>query len=76
MVARFNWKLVEGVTECLCLEQANPALHYPPLPLPCIYPLYFAQVSYREFDFGHLDFTFAVKEELKRFLLHSLSKWA
>jgi len=32
------------------------------------------QVSYREFDFGHLDFTFAVKEELKRFLLHSLRK--
>lgn len=33
-----------------------------------------AQVTYREFDFGHLDFTFAVKEELKRFLLQSLSK--
>jgi len=31
------------------------------------------QVSYREFDFGHLDFTFAVKEELKRYLLQALS---
>ncbi len=29
-------------------------------------------VSYKEFDFGHLDFTFAVKEELKRYLMRLL----
>ena len=33
-----------------------------------------AQVNYREYDFGHLDFTFAVKEELKLYLLQLLRK--
>ena len=32
------------------------------------------QVSYKEFDFGHLDFTFAVKEELKLYLMRLLGK--
>ncbi len=31
-------------------------------------------VSYKEFDFGHLDFTFAVKEELKLYLMRLLKK--
>ena len=32
------------------------------------------QVTYKEFDFGHLDFTFAVKEDLKLYLLRLLRK--
>lgn len=32
------------------------------------------QVSYKEFDFGHLDFTFAVKEDLKLYLMRLLKK--
>jgi hypothetical protein len=32
------------------------------------------QVSYKEYEFGHLDFTFAVKEELKRYLMRLLRK--
>ncbi len=31
-----------------------------------------AAVSYREFDFGHLDFTFGVKEDLRIYLLKLL----
>jgi hypothetical protein len=31
-------------------------------------------VSYKEFDFGHLDFTFAVKEDLKMYMLKLLRK--
>jgi hypothetical protein len=31
-------------------------------------------VTYKEFDFGHLDFTFAVKEELKLYLLRLLKR--
>jgi len=42
--------------------------------MPYIPLLSMRQVTYREFDFGHLDFTFAVKEELKRFLLHALRR--
>lgn len=29
-------------------------------------------MSYREFDFGHLDFTFGVKEELRIYLMKLL----
>lgn len=29
-------------------------------------------VSYREYDFGHLDFTFGVKEELRMYLMKML----
>ncbi|GFH31593.1 uncharacterized protein HaLaN_30666, partial [Haematococcus lacustris] len=32
------------------------------------------QVSLKEFEFGHLDFTFAVKEDLKRYLMRLLRK--
>ena len=27
------------------------------------------EVTYREFDFGHLDFTFAVKDDLRQYVL-------
>ncbi len=32
------------------------------------------QVTYKEFEFGHLDFTFAVKDELKQYLMKLLRK--
>ncbi|GAX74610.1 hypothetical protein CEUSTIGMA_g2058.t1 [Chlamydomonas eustigma] len=32
------------------------------------------EVSYKEFDFGHLDFTFAVKEDLNMYLMKLLLK--
>eukprot|EP01024_Parvocaulis_polyphysoides_P072429 TRINITY_DN9157_c2_g1_i1.p2 TRINITY_DN9157_c2_g1~~TRINITY_DN9157_c2_g1_i1.p2 ORF type:complete len:113 (+),score=11.31 TRINITY_DN9157_c2_g1_i1:174-512(+) len=32
------------------------------------------RVSYKEFDYGHLDFTFAVKEELRDYVLDRLKK--
>lgn len=32
------------------------------------------EVSYREFSYGHLDFTFAVKEELRNYLLKLIRK--
>ncbi len=32
------------------------------------------QVTYKEFAFGHLDFTFAVKEDLKLYLIQRLKK--
>uniref|UniRef100_A0A7R9V3W4 Lipase n=1 Tax=Chlamydomonas euryale TaxID=1486919 RepID=A0A7R9V3W4_9CHLO len=31
-------------------------------------------VSYKEFEFGHLDFTFAVKEDLKLYMMRLLRK--
>ena len=30
------------------------------------------QVTYKEFNYGHLDFTFAAKEELRRYVLSRL----
>eukprot|EP01025_Chloroclados_australasicus_P043374 TRINITY_DN46324_c0_g1_i1.p5 TRINITY_DN46324_c0_g1~~TRINITY_DN46324_c0_g1_i1.p5 ORF type:complete len:133 (+),score=15.94 TRINITY_DN46324_c0_g1_i1:148-546(+) len=33
-------------------------------------------VTYKEFDYGHLDFTFAVKEELRDYVLDRLKKVA
>ncbi len=38
---------------------------------PCRWPQGVA-VSYREYDFGHLDFTFGVKEELRMYLMKML----
>eukprot|EP00882_Tetradesmus_deserticola_P020949 GHRQ01022642.1.p2 GENE.GHRQ01022642.1~~GHRQ01022642.1.p2 ORF type:complete len:158 (+),score=69.16 GHRQ01022642.1:344-817(+) len=32
------------------------------------------QVSYREFDYGHMDFTFSVKEELRYYVMKCLNR--
>jgi hypothetical protein len=32
------------------------------------------QVSYREFEYGHMDFTFSVKEELRYYVMKCLNR--
>lgn len=63
----------------LALQGMNPVLLWRPLLYAWLFMLLLLchchfQVTYREFAYGHMDFTFSMKDELRYYVMQCLNR--